>query len=136
MTVFLMVSPSPFPARPFPYDEIEEVKKKQKRIRLQIELAKATINELDAQEKELEDSLWVCVAWADLEAYLKKNGQGEHYDLNPEVRSANGTYVDYCKLNDQGELQVGSYRNNDRFPRGGLLRVRKDLKAFYSGGDM
>lgn len=84
------------------------------------------------QETESKINGFVFISWNDMEKYLKENGDNG-YENNPIVRALfddadnRGEYETYCKLKE-GELQIGPYFHNDRFPRGCDLLVNFSRK--------
>lgn len=81
---------------------------------------------------ELFDLEWRIISWAELENWLKVNRPDNDYQLNPRVAplSKDTFHYTYCKLGSNGELQIGPYYHNDKFPRGGDLYIRHDLMSY------
>lgn len=96
----------------------------------QIALKEAEIKILKQEEFELELKLWKEVSWEGLANYLKDNPNS--YDCNPVVRNnyMQESRYTYCKLNDKGELELGGYYHNDRFPRGSVIYIRRDRQSW------
>lgn len=96
----------------------------------QVSLLKSEIAQIDL---EIFSKEWIIISWDELTEYLKKYGHGTDYDRNPAVVSLNDTslhYRTYCRLMNGERLEIGGYRNNDRFPEGKDLRVRYDFQPY------
>ncbi len=103
-----------------------------KSLQLQIEKAKIAIREQELKiaqlKKDLFDLEFVKMSWVELEEWLLKNGHDD-YRLNPQVTDKFKHEITYCKIVG-GEMQVGAYYNNDRFPRGCDLYVSRNFKPY------
>lgn len=92
----------------------------------EIELKKVEISNINEELLSLE---WQEISWMDLEIWLKNNRPENDYENNPAVRNAGG-HISGCKLNKDGELQIGADYYNDHFPRGKNVFIRYDFKSY------
>lgn len=102
-----------------------ELNEKIKILSSEINLKKAEISKL---RKQIFENNYVKMSWNDLEKWLLENDRGD-YNKNPRITDSDNCFVEYCKIVN-GELQVGGYYNNDRFPRGRDLYVSRNFAPY------
>ena len=102
------------------------------RSKLKIKIAEINLKELELADikKELLEAEWVRFTWQQLENWLKENRPKSKYRDNPMVKSLDGYHISHCRLNEEGELQIGPYFHHDNFPRGKDLRVAYDFRPW------
>lgn len=112
----------------------QEREQRLKKLEAKMNLIKAEIafktNEYNEIKAEIEATEWVKIGWYELETWLKNNRPQNQYEKNPRVKSNGGSHTSYCKINDDGELQIGAYYHNDFFPRGADLYVTYNFENY------
>lgn len=98
---------------------------------IKVKEAEILLNEQEKKnlENELFDNEWLEFTWEQLEKWLKENRPNYKYTLCPVV--CNGKQwqsKDYCFINKDGNLQIGAYESNDRFPKSKNIFVAYDFR--------
>jgi len=86
--------------------------------------------ELESIQAEISKCEWKEIEWTELEDLLKSEFAGRSYRECPRVCASRGDTATYCFITDSGQLQVGPYFYNDRFPRGSSLFVHSEMKPW------
>jgi len=105
-----------------------------------VEILKSTINikkeeinikqkELLELQKELSNIEWIETSWEELKDWIINNRPNNDYQSNPKVKNKQGIYS-YSVINENGELQIGPYYDNDNFPRNKPLYVAYDFRPY------
>lgn len=107
--------------------ELAELKALAAVYRAEIELKQQQLKTLTDRIAALE---WQPIEWDALEQLLKTEYSGCDYRKCPTVSQRGGLNQTHCSINDKGELVVGPYFHNDRFPRGCSLFIHHARKTW------
>jgi len=86
--------------------------------------------ELSKLSNEIFDARMIKFTWNELKEWLLKNRPENDYKNNPIV--SNDTHVTYCYIDKDGELCIGAFGGDDRFPRGCDLYVPYNFTSWRS----
>lgn len=111
-------------------ERLRKINELNSKIRISQEEIKLKNLEQSSLRQELFDLEWPIMKWDELTIWLKENRPENDYQKNPTVISLDGHNIDYCKLTEDGELQIGPYFHRDHFPRGTSVRVSYDFKSW------
>ena len=104
-------------------DNVYRIKAKISKIKAEIDLLEIEVNDI---ENELFDEEWEEISWEDLKKYLEDNPQEDWKD-NPVINNYRKRFgcQSYCDIRE-GEVCIGGYAQNDRFPRNEKIYIRKN----------
>lgn len=104
-----------------------EIRQKIKITEAEIELKKSELGRL---HKELFEAEYIPITWEGLKQWLIENRPENDYAQNPIIANE-WRDKSYCLIKD-GQLRIGAYFHNDKFPRGCKLFVHNKYAAWRS----